>query len=463
MQLHPCEQPCKVPRIVSDPIHLLLFLIALLVGFGCGWWWCASRAKIATTDLNNRLAEISTQYQEEAQRRAAAEATRTAERVAEQEKLQLLSQTETTLATALKGLCADALQHNNNSFLQLATTTLTQFQESAKSELQAREQAVAALVEPIRQSLTQVDGKIGELEKSRLSAYAALNEQLRSLVDTHLPTLRSETSNLVKALRQPQVRGRWGEIQLKRVVEMAGMLEHCDFVEQTTSTTSDGRLRPDLIVRLPGGKQVIVDAKAVVSAYLEATEAADDEVQRLKLNEHARQVRQHMTSLGRKAYWEQFSDTPEFVVMFLPGEVFFSAALQHDPELIEFGVNERVIPATPTTLIALLRSVAYGWRQEALARNAQEVAQLGRQLHERVVTLADHWNKVGDRLGKAVEAYNQATSTLESRVMISTRKLHELKAAKEDTQVALLEPIDKAPRVLTAATPIANNGESVRT
>ena len=269
-------------------------------------------------------------------------------------------------------------------------------------------------------------------------------------METHIPRLQSETANLVKALRQPQVRGRWGEIQLKRVVEMAQMLEYCDFVEQESRNTDDGRLRPDMIVRLPGGKQVVVDAKTPLAAYLEAAESQDETVQKAKLLEHARQVRDHMTALGRKAYWDQFQPSPEFVIMFLPGEMFFSSALQQDPALIEYGVNEKVIPATPTTLIALLRAVSYGWRQEALAQNAQQVADLGKQLYERIASLADHWGTVGQRLDQAVKSYNDSVASLESRVLVSARRLRELKAGAEDVEIAPIEPIERVARKLQA-------------
>ena len=373
------------------------------------------------------------------------------ERKSTQEKLALLNEAQTALSDAFKALSAEALKSNNRAFIELAKATLEKFHEGAKNELEAREKAVGELVRPLRESLERVDGKLGELEKARLEAYAALNEQLKGLVETHLPRLHDQTANLVKALRQPTVRGRWGEIQLKRVVEMAGMLEHCDFIEQENRTTEDGRLRPDLIVRLPGGKSIVVDAKAPVAAYLDAAEAADEDTRMARLADHARQVRTHIGALGRKAYWEQFDPTPEFVVLFLPGEMFFSAALQQDPALIEYGVAERVIPATPTTLIALLRAVAYGWRQEALARNAQEVAELGRQLYERIAKLGEHWAAVGDRLGKAVDAYNAATGTLESRVLVSARRLRELKAAPDDLEIDALEQIDRTPRALQAA------------
>jgi DNA recombination protein RmuC len=269
--------------------------------------------------------------------------------------------------------------------------------------------------------------------------------------------LHSETSNLVKALRQPNVRGRWGEMQLRRVVEMAGMLEHCDFVEQETRTTEEGRVRPDLIVRLPGGKQIVVDSKAPVDAYLRAAETQDEVAQRQHLADHARQVRAHMAALGRKAYFEQFDPTPEFVVLFLPGEMFFSAALQQDPGLIEYGVSEKVIPATPTTLIALLRAVAYGWRQEALAKNAQEVADLGKELYARIAKLGEHWISVGDRLGKAVDAYNSATTTLETRVLVSARRFRDLKSASDCVEIEAPAPIDRVPRQIQGVDLLAAN------
>ena len=402
-------------------------------------------------DLEQKLATSERIAADQQAKLATLEMQISEERKAHDEKLALLEDARQKLADAFKALSSDALKSNNQSFIELAKATLEKFQEGARSDLEKRQKAVDDLVKPIKESLEKVDGKLGELEKARLSSYSALNEQLKGLVETHLPMLRNETANLVKALRQPTVRGRWGEIQLKRVVEMAGMVDHCDFVEQENRTTEDGRLRPDLIVKLPGGKQIVVDAKAAVNAYLEAAEAPDEETQRMRLVDHARQVRDHMVALGRKAYWEKFDPTPEFVVLFLPGEMFFSAALQQDPGLIEFGVNEKVIPATPTTLIALLRAVAYGWRQEALAKNAQEVADLGRQLYERIAMLAGHWGDVGSRLDKAVEAYNKSVATLESRVLVSARKLRDLKAAPEDTEIEVIEPVERTARTLQGA------------
>jgi DNA recombination protein RmuC len=392
---------------------------------------------VATRD--SRLAELGTRLTEE--RKAAAE------------KLALLNNAQEKLTDAFKALSSDALRSNNQTFIELATATLEKFQEGARGDLEARRTAVDELVKPLRESLEKVDGKLGEIELARVAAYAELTTQVKGLVENHLPALRNEAANLSRALRQPAVRGRWGEIQLKRVVEMAGMLDHCDFYEQESRTTEDGRLRPDLVVRLPGGKTIVVDAKAPLSAYLSAMEvdANDDAARDAFLAGHARQVRDHMVALGRKGYWEQFDPAPEFVVLFLPGEMFFSAALQQDPELIEFGVSEGVIPATPTTLIALLKAVAYGWRQEAIAQNAQAVADLGRQLYERILKLAEHWAEVGTRLDKAVDAYNSSVATLESRVLVSARRFRDLKAAPEDVEIEAIDPVERTARTLQAA------------
>ncbi|VVM06481.1 DNA recombination protein RmuC [Methylacidimicrobium tartarophylax] len=367
---------------------------------------------------------------------------------AAQEKLQILEEARAKLGEAFRGLSAEALRQNNEAFLTLARENFAQFQEGAKAELEARKTAVEALTQPIRESLQKVDGKLGEIERNRIGAYSALHEQLKALVETHLPQLRSETANLVKALRQPVARGRWGEMQLRRVVEMAGMVERCDFLEQTSVEGEEGRLRPDLIIRLPGGKQIVIDAKAPIAAYLEAVEASDEPARIARLADHARQVREHIANLSKKAYWEQFAPTPEFVVLFLPGEMFFSAALQQDPGLLDYGVGKRVIPATPTTLIALLQAVAYGWQQEALTENARAISELGRTLYKRITTLADHWAGVGKGMEQAIKAYNKATATLESRVLVTARRFTGLQAAPEGAVIETPEPIDQSARLL---------------
>ena len=283
-----------------------------------------------------------------------------------------------------------------------------------------------------------------------MDAYAGLKQQVESLLVTQAQ-LRLETGRLVTALRAPSVRGRWGEIQLRRVVEMAGMLDHCDFFTQQTVNGEEGRLRPDLLVRLPGEKTVIVDAKAPLEAYLKAMEAEDEAARRGFLRDHAAQVRAHMTALARKSYWEQFESAPEFVVLFLPGERFFSAALEHDPALIEAGVEQRIILATPTTLIALLRAVAYGWRQENLARNAAEISRLGRDLYKRIADLTGHWIKLGKSLDRSVQTYNEAVGSLESRVLPAARKFADLDAGMHGVEIEQVAPIEKTARALAAA------------
>ncbi len=393
---------------------LLLIGTGAILGALIGWLAASSR----------RARELST----EQALRVAAESTLAAERTATADKLRLLADTERKLTDTFQALAARTLKSNNESFLQLAS---------------------ASLVKPIQEQLGRVDEKLAHIEQVRHTSYAALNEQLRGLTQDYLPQLRQETASLVKALRQPAARGRWGEMQLKRVVEMAGMLEHCDFVQQASVSTEEGRLRPDVIVRLPGGKQLVIDAKVPLAAYLEAAEAQDDATRDAQLMRHTEQVRTHMQQLGRKAYWESFDPTPEFVVMFLPGEAFFSAALQQDPQLIEFGVNEKVIPATPTTLIALLRAVAYGWRQEALAVNAAEISALGKELYSRIGNLAEHWHRVGRQLGSAVAAYNSSVGTLEGRVLSSARKFRDLKTVSGE-ELKEQEQIEQQVRVLAA-------------
>ena len=374
------------------------------------------------------------------------------------EKLALLADAETKLREAFQSLSAEALRQNNQSFLDLARTSLGEFQKSAVADLEGRRQAIGELVKPVRESLDKVDSKLQAVERERLGAYASLSEQVKSLAQTQ-QQLHSETAKLVRALRTPAVRGRWGEIQLKRVVELAGMLDHCDFYEQQSVTTEDGRLRPDLLVKLPGGRNIIVDAKAPLGAYLEAFEANDEALCEVMLRDHARQVRDHMTKLGTKAYSAQFEPAPEFVVMFLPGETFFAAALQHDPELIEFGVDKRVIPASPTTLIALLRAVAYGWRHEQLAENAQAIRELGRELYDRLRSMAEHFVRLGGQLDRAVSAYNDAVGSIERRVLVTARRLKDQGAETAD-EIPVLDAIDRSARVLRPALPEGESEES---
>ncbi|HPW56061.1 MAG: DNA recombination protein RmuC [Thermoanaerobaculaceae bacterium] len=371
------------------------------------------------------------------------------ERAAAAEQRALLAEARAKLADAFKALSAEALQANNQQFLDLAKAALGSFQAEARGELEGRQQAIEALVAPIRESLGRVDEQIQAMEQARQHAYGALGAQVQAL-SAGQERLQHETASLVKALRAPTVRGRWGEIQLRRVVEIAGMLPYCDFVEQETVGSGEARLRPDLVVRLAGGKVVVVDAKAPLKAYLDAFEATSEEERRQHLKDHARLVRDHMSKLSAKAYWEQFSDSPEFVVMFLPGETFFSGALEHDPGLMEEGVAQRVLPASPLTLVALLRAVAYGWRQETIAASARQVAALGQELYGRLCVLAEHFERLGRSLGRATEAYNQAVGSLETRVLVQARRFPELGAGGAPEALPTLSQVEVVPRSLQA-------------
>jgi DNA recombination protein RmuC len=369
------------------------------------------------------------------------------ERAESQEKVKLVLEAQQALENSFKSLSADALKSNNQSFLDLARTALNEFQQGARSDLDKRQVAIDALVSPVKASLDKVDEKIAALEKSREHAYGEMRQQFTQMAEVQTQ-LRDETSNLVKALRQPHVRGRWGEIQLRRVVEMAGMMLHCDFVEQQSADGEDGKLRPDLIVKLPGNRQIVVDSKAPISAYMEAHEATTDELRKAKVQLHAQLVRRHLEALAKKSYWDQFQPTPEVVVMFIPGEAFYSAALEADPDLLDSGFGQNVIIASPASLMALLKAASYGWRQESIAENAREISQLGQELHARLGVMADHLTRLGRGLSTATDSYNSAIASFESRVLVSARKFKDLGAASQQAEIIELRSVEGGVRRL---------------
>lgn len=350
------------------------------------------------------------------------------------------------LATAFSNLANQSLKSNSENFLRLAEQNLGAHQEKAKRDLGAREQAVENLVKPIRDALQQSQRQISELEKARSEAYGSIRSQLETM-QSGQKSLAQETQNLVNALRRPEVRGRWGEITLRRLVELAGMVDHCDFQEQVHTSAEDKFIRPDMIVRMPDNRELVVDVKTPLDAYLEAVEAKDDAQRKLGLERHARNLREHVRKLSSKGYWEQFSKSPEFVILFIPGDQFLSAALNEDSELIEFALSQQIILATPTSFVALLKAVAYGWRQLALADNAEEIRKLAEELYGRLATFVSHLNKVGKQLSSSVENYNRAVGSLERKVLPGARKFVEL-GIRPKKEIEQVEPLEALPRTI---------------
>lgn len=456
-----------------------LFLIGLLVGILVTWVLLRTSfmTQLAEVQARARAAEqlrdelrqqtdrkdkelSETRMRAEQERQIATEA-QTRLQAAQQnldEQKRLLEEAAVRLADTFKALSADALRTNNQEFLTLAKQSLEAVLGEAKSDISRRQEAIGTLVQPLQETLKRYEEQVNTLEQRRQSAYGSLEQQLKSLGETQ-QLLQRETTNLVTALRSPHVRGRWGEMTLRRAVELAGLSEHCDFVEQTTVQADSGRLRPDMIIRLPGGRTVVVDAKVSLDAYLNALDATTDEQRNAELQQHARQLRSHMDHLASKSYWNELSESADFVVMFVPGESFFSAAVTVDRSLIEDAVSKKVVLATPTTLIALLRAIAYGWRQAKMEESARQIGELGKELYERLVTLTDHFNDLGKSLDRAVDSYNKAVGSMESRVLISARHFKEM-GTVTGQEIPVLEPVDHTVRSLNPPKPSKRSGDA---
>ena len=431
---------------------ILLALFAAATAAAIAWTIAAERRaadfRRALSDTEAALLAARTSLADAQKAHAALEASFQAEQRNAAEKLALLSDARDALKDTFAAVSADLLAQNNRRFIELAKDKLGEFQNAAAADLDVRRKAIDELVQPLRESLTKVDSKLQEVDRDRATSHAVLAEQLRSLTHAQL-ALQSETGRLARALRSPNIRGQWGELQLRRVLEAAGMLEGSHFEIKETVHGDEGRLTPDVTIKLPGGRHVVVDAKVPLTAFLDALECDEEAQREAKFRDHARQVKDHIVRLGNKAYWAHFQPAPDIVVMFVPGEALLSAALQHDTALLEFSMAKGVMLASPLTLIALLRAIAYGWQQEKIARNALEISELGRQLYDRIAKLAEHFESVGKSLAKAVTAYNGAVGTLETRVLVTARRLKD-KGVTAPEELPDLETIDEAPRPLGA-------------
>jgi DNA recombination protein RmuC len=455
-------------------IEVVLISFGVAVGAGVAWFWASANVRaflgLRVVELEGRLREIEairddlrhqldrkdeeisdlrSTVAEEQKAKVESQTRMEAAQQSLKEQKDLLEKAQATFKDVFEALSARALKDNHQSFLDLAKESLKVVVNEATGDIGKRQEAIDGLIKPIRESLERYEDQVQGMENKREQAYGSLLGQIESLAVTQ-QELQRETGNLVTALRTPQVRGRWGELTLHRVVELAGMSEHCDYVEQESITVEPGRFRPDMIVHLPAQREIVVDAKVPLNAYLDALSASTEDERKIAKSRHAQQLRSHMNRLASKAYWEQFPKAPEFVVMFIPGESFFAAAVDCDRSLIEEGMAKRVIPATPTTLIAVLLAVAYGWRQERIAENAQAISDLGKQLYDRLRSLAEHLNDTGSCLGKALNAYNRAVGSLESRVFSSARRFKELGAATGE-DISLIESIDQMPRKVTVS------------
>ncbi len=444
---------------MSAVVVMLLTLAGLVIGAAVAWLVARGQSSALVqrkAELEHEVGAVRSQLAQAQQEktelqasRAGLEATLDSERGSTIEKLELLTRAQEVMKGQFAALASEALKDNNTSFIELAKSRLETQQEQARGDLAQKELAVKNLVDPIAQSLAGMNQQIQALEQARSQAYGTLTNQVVSLTETQ-KALHTETGNLVKALREPQTRGRWGELQLRKVLELAGMLEYCDFDEQVSVTVEDRRLRPDVVVRLPGAKNVVIDAKAPLAGYLNALEAPDEGTQKSCLLDHARQIRKHIDDLSAKAYWAQFQPTPEFVLLFLPGEVFFRAAVMADPDLLEYG-GGKVILTSPMTMIAVLRTIAYGWNQQSLAESARKISDAGKVLYERLCKMTEHVESLGTKLEAAVKSYNEMLSSMEKRVFPAGRRLAELDRSLAAESLPDPDQIEKTPRQLESA------------
>jgi len=419
--------------MTSDiPFFMIIFIAFLSALLGGAFIYLRSQRRIA--ELSEKNTELKTTLDME--RTAQADKLQALEKVQEQARAQL---TET-----FGNLSSQALKQNNEEFLKLAQENLKQFQAKAQGELTQKEQAIENLVKPIKDALEKTEKQIRSMENERKEAYGALTQHLEIMTQTQ-QALQGETRNLVKALSRPEVRGQWGEMTLKRLAELAGMVEHCDFFEQEHTQTEDGAMRPDMIVRMPGGREIVVDVKTPLDAYLSAVEATDDKAREAHLARHTKNVRKRVQELATKGYWNQFKNAPDFVVLFIPGDQFLSAALDNDYQLLEDAMQQKVILATPTSFVALLRAVAYGWRQESLAENAEHIKEVGEDLYGRLATFAEHLGKMGKNLNSSVQHYNKAVASFDTRILPSARKFTEMGISTKKT-VTHIDQIETAAR-----------------
>ncbi len=430
---------------MSEPLLFFTLVIVAVLAAALGWFVAHQHAQRQFLEITKKNTELNTTL--ELERRAAQEKLATLEHTS----TQALEHARAHMAQSFSVASSEALKNNSEEFLKLAQENLKQFQIKAQGDLEQKEKSIESLLRPIKETLQKTEQQFRQIENERKEAYGSITKHLETMTQTQ-QILHSETRNLVQALRRPEVRGQWGEMTLKRLAELAGMVEYCDFYEQEHTNTADGAMRPDMIIRMPGGREIIVDAKTPLDAYLSAVEAPDDATRDMHLTRHARKVRERVRELAARSYWSQFNNSPDFVVMFIPGDQFLSAALDVDRALLEDALRQKVILATPTSFVALLRAVAFGWQQQALAKNAEQIRDLGVDLHKRLCVFSEHLAKLGRSLGSSLEHYNKAVGSFEHQIIPGARKFTELGISAPKT-LEIPEQIEKGVRNIEVITP----------